>query len=134
MENNKQVISFENPNSFYLYTEKEKEFVDDNVNSFSNKENEGFFYFENSIYEINGYYNVFENKSLNIITVNQNNLFKKIFNEMFKFTKNNEFDNSNEEELYIIKGKKIIFEININKNEEFLQKKKNKTIEDIKNI
>jgi hypothetical protein len=100
IENNKQEISFENPNSLHLYAEKEKEYDDDN------------------------------NESLNINTVNKNNLFKKIFNEVFKFTKSNVFDNSIEEELYIITRKKIIFEIN--KNKEFLQKKKNKTRENKK--
>ena len=127
MENNKQKILFENPNSLHLYADNEKKFVDDNVNSFFNKENEGFFYFENSNNKINKYYNIIENKSLN-----KNNLFKNIFNEVFKFTKRYEFDYSIEKELYIITGKKIIFEINNNKNEEFLQKKKNKTIEDKK--
>ena len=129
IENNKQEISFENPYSLHLYAEKENEFVDDNVNSFSNKENEGIFYFENSNNEINEYYNVIENENLNIKTVNKNYLFKKIFNDVFKPTKNNEFDYSIEEKLYIISEKKIIFEINNNKNEEFLQKKKNNTIE-----
>ena len=107
IENNKQEISFENPYSLHLYAEKENEFVDDNVNSFSNKENEGIFYFENSNNEINEYYNVIENENLNIKTVNKNYLFKKIFNEVFKFTKNNEFDHSIEEELYIITENKI---------------------------
>ncbi len=130
IENNKQEISFENP-KLYAFFKLEKEFVDDNVNLFSKYEINGFFYFENSNYEINGYHNVFENKSLNINTVNKNN-FKKNFNEVFKFTKNNEFDYSIEEELYIITGKKIIFRIYNNKNEEFLQKKKNKTIENKK--
>ena len=107
MENNKQEIWFENPYSLKLYAEKEKESVAHNVNSFSNKENEGIFYFENSNNEINEYYNVIENENLNIKTVNKNYLFKKIFNDVFKPTKNNEFDYSIEEELYIITENKI---------------------------
>ena len=125
MENNKQEISFENLYSLHLYAQKENEFVDDNVNSFSNKENEGIFYFENSNNEINEYYNVIENENLNIKTVNKNYLFKKIFNDVFKPTKNNEFDYSIEEELYIISEKKKLYlKLIIIKMKNFYKRKK----------